>query len=306
MKLFKRIVLGIFLLLVMAAVSLYTPDKSFEELKEKYTSDGSFFVELEGMNVHFKKEGQGFPILLLHGTGSSLHTWDGWTKELTDSFTVYRLDLPAYGLTGPFPDRDYSQDHYLTFLNSFAEKLAIDSFHIAGNSFGGALAFSYAARYPDDVCKLILVDPGGIDDDREPPSVFKLANNPIAAAILKKVTPKSFIEKNMIEVYGNDDLITDELVTRYHDFAIREGNRQAFVDRVKTQHSSIQHYLSQLEEPTLIQWGSEDHWIPVAHAAIMDSLIPDSRVIIYDGVGHVPMEESPKITVADAKAFLLE
>lgn len=303
---FKKILIAFFVIVAVAALVLYTPDKSVEELKEKYADANSEFMDLEDMSVHYKMEGSGFPILLLHGTGSSLHTWDEWTKELTDSFTVVRLDLPAYGLTGPFPDRDYAFDRYISFLKSFTDNLQLDSFHIAGNSFGGALAFTYAAQYPEEVAKLVLIDAAGLDSDGEPPAVFKLANNLILGKLLTKVTPKSFIRKNMIEVYGNDDLVSDAIVTRYHDFAIREGNRQAFVDRVKTPHTSIQHHLSQLEEPTLIQWGSEDIWTPTALAPEMDRLIPDSRLIIYDGVGHVPMEESPAQTVRDAKAFLLK
>ena len=300
-------VFGICLLILIAiCFLLVTPDKSVEELKSKYTNQVSQFVELENMNVHYRIEGTGFPILLLHGTASSLHTWDVWTEMLMDSFQIVRLDLPAYGLTGPFPDRDYSLRHYLSFLDEFVKTIGVDSFHIAGNSFGGGLAFSYAGEHPGKVGKLILIDAAGIDDDREPPGVFKLAQHPILSKILKTVTPKSFIRKNLEEVYGDDDKITDELVTRYHDFAIREGNRQAFIDRVNQPSESIEHYLPKLEEPTLILWGKEDAWTPFKWAGVMNELIPNSSLKVYEGVGHVPMEEAPKITARNAREFLMK
>ena len=300
-------ILTVLLLIVLGIFwALYTPDKSVEELKQKYSNQFSQYVEVNGMNVHFRKEGQGFPILLLHGTGSSLHTWDEWTKELMDSFQIIRVDLPAYGLTGPRPDRDYKTTSYISFLDEFMSKVGVDSFHIAGNSFGGGLAFVYAGMHPDKVGKLVLIDASGIPRDEDPPMVFKLASNPILSKVLQKVTPKSFIRKNMLEVYENDDLVTEELVTRYHDFATREGNRQAFVDRVKTQSKDYSGFLKKLDEPTLIMWGEKDQWIPFEIAHEMDRLIPNSRIVSYPNVGHLPMEEFPKVSAEDAKSFLLE
>jgi len=300
-------ILGLCLLILgLLFCVLITPDKTIEELTTKYSNEVSQFVEIEGMNVHYRIEGNGFPLLLLHGTGSSLHTWDEWMELLMDSFQIVRLDLPAYGLTGPFINGDYSHGHYLSFLDEFVKEVGIDSFHIAGNSFGGGLAFSYAGEHSDKVAKIILIDPAGIDNDSEPPAVFTLAQNPFLSQIMKAVTPKSFIRKNLEEVYADDSKISDDLITRYHDFAIRKGNRQAFIDRVNQPRESIQHYLSSLEEPTLIQWGEEDKWTPFKNAEIMHDLIPNSKLISYPNVGHLPMEETPDQSAKDAMLFLLE
>lgn len=301
----KKFLGAVLLLIILAAILLYTPDGSFESLKEKYADEKSQFLDLHGVPVHYKVEGSGIPVLLLHGTGSSLHTWDDWAESLSDSFQIVRLDLPAYGLTGPRPDRDYALSTYIQFLDEFTEAIGIDSFHIAGNSFGGELAFIYAGHHPEKVGKIILVDAAGLPSGEEPPMVFKLASNPITALILKKVTPKSFIKKNMLEVYEDDELVTDEIVTRYHDMATREGNREAFVDRVNTPSVDYSHLLSKLEEPTLIMWGEKDEWAPFENAAIMDKMIPNSRIVSYAEVGHLPMEEYPVQSAKDAKEFLL-
>ena len=302
----KRIIIGLVLFMVIAVFFFYTPDKSIAELKTMYTDQESKFLNVKGMDVHYKIEGMGMPLLLLHGTGSSLHTWDQWTKALVDSFQVIRVDLPAYGLTGPRPDRDYKTSSYISFLDEFMSRVGIDSFHIAGNSFGGGLAFVYAGMHPDKVGKLVLIDASGIPSKGERPIVFKLASNPIMSMVLQKVTPKSFIKKNLLEVYENDAQVTEELVTRYHDFAIREGNRQAFVDRVKTHSKDYSGLLKKLEEPTLIMWGEKDEWIPFEIAHEMDRLIPNSRIVSYPNVGHLPMEEFPKVSAEDARSFLLE
>lgn len=299
----KKILLGLILIAVLTGLYLYTPDKSVEDLKEKYADTFSEFVEVQGMDVHYRVEGQGMPLLLLHGTASSLHTWDEWTRLLTRDFKIVRLDLPAFGLTGPRPDRDYRISTYVEFLDEFMDKIGIDSFHLAGNSLGGGIAFVYAANHPDKVGKLILLDPSGFPY-KEQPRIFQLAQNPIFAAAIKKVTPKSLIRQNIEEVYANDNMVTDLLVNRYYDMLIRKGNRQAFVDRTKIPYENDQDLLPSIEEPTLIMWGAEDVWIPVANAQKFNELIPDSRVIIYDNVGHVPMEEHPLKTARDALDFL--
>ena len=152
----------------------------------------------------------------------------------------------------------------------------------------------------------MLIDASGIPSKGERPIVFKLASNPIMSMVLQKVTPKSFIKKNLLEVYENDAQVTEELVTRYHDFATREGNRQAFVDRVKTHSKDYSGLLKNLEEPTLIMWGEKDEWIPFEIAHEMDRLIPISRIVSYPNVGHLPMEEFPKVSAEDARSFLLE
>ncbi len=302
----KKIACGLLILLLFFGFILYTPDKNIEKLKEIYTDEESKFVQIQGMDVHYKIEGEGMPLLLLHGTGSSLHTWDDWAAIMDDSFKIVRLDLPAYGLTGPRPDRDYRISGYISFLSEFVKSINLDSFHIAGNSFGGELAFIYAAQHPNKVGKLVLLDPAGIErnDSVEPPMIFKLAQNPFMSLILKKVTPVYFVKNNILEVFSNDAMVTDVMVKRYHDMATRKGNREAFVDRINSPFEPTQKYLSLLEEPTLIMWGEDDEWIPFEDAAIMDLLIPNSRVVSYPNVGHIPMEEYPIQSAADAMIFL--
>ena len=150
-------------------------DISVEDLKYDYANEQSQFIEVNEMQVHYRDEGDGFPIVLVHGTAASLHTWDAWTHELKKTNRVIRMDLPAFGITGPNKNADYSLEAYTTFLHSFLEKLQLKKFHIAGNSLGGNIAWNYTADYPENVEKLILVDASGLPTNKQPPAIFKMA-----------------------------------------------------------------------------------------------------------------------------------
>lgn len=302
-----RLLIVLLVLLVIGFLILRTPDKSLEELKPLYTDSESEWLEVDGIQVHHKREGSGEAVVLIHGTGASLHTWDAWTSVLDDSLEVYRMDLPAFGLTGPDPDKDYTIDGYVTFVNDYVEKLGVDSFAIGGNSLGGYIAWAYALKYPEKVKKLILLDAAGYPQQGASDALaFKVASNPILRPLMKQITPKSFIKQNLIQVYGDDTKITDALVDRYYDMTLREGNRQAFIDRVHTEHEDISHSISSITCPTLIMWGKEDTWVDLDNAYKFEKDIQGSELIIYDGVGHVPMEESPEVTGKDALSFLLK
>jgi pimeloyl-ACP methyl ester carboxylesterase len=285
-------------------------DISVEDLKNDYANEQSQFIEVNEMQVHFRDEGEGFPIVLVHGTAASLHTWDAWTHELKKTNRVIRLDLPAFGITGPNKNADYSLEAYTTFLHSFLEKLQLKKFHIAGNSLGGNIAWNYTADYPENVEKLILVDASGLPTNKQPPAIFKMAKTPLLKTLFLYVTPKILIKKNIEEVYADDSKITDELVDRYHKMALRVGNRKAFIDRAKTDFGldSIVNIkkLKSIQTPTLLIWGAQDLWIPLGNGIRMDRILVNSRLEILENSGHVPMEENPKESLEILKNFLFK
>ena len=306
----KKRYLGLLILIVLIWVikegSYF--DIPAEELKKKYANEKSKFVQIDGMQVHYRDEGQGMPIVLVHGTAASLHTWDDWTSELTKTNRVIRMDLPAFGLTGPNETRDYSIKSYTQFMDDFITKIEIDSFHLAGNSLGGNIAWNYALEHPHKVQKLVLVDASGLPTGKPKPWIFKMANIPVLNTGFLYYTPKFLIEKNIKEVYADDSKITDELLTRYHKMALREGNRQAFVDRAKLDFkqdslSTIER-LKSIQNPTLIIWGEQDDWIPLTCGKAMNENIPNSTLKVLKNSGHVPMEENPKESLQILENFL--
>ena len=308
-KILRTTLLLLILLVTAASVYIfinYTPDKSFSEVKEKWAYENSHFLELDGMPVHYRINGTGKPIVLIHGTGSSLHTWEEWTKILEQEFQVISLDIPGFGLTGPNKEGEYNLNYYAKFLDTFLKQIDIDTIAIAGNSLGGAIAWTYATLFPKKVKKLILVDASGYTSNKEPPLAFQLAKNPVLSRLLLSMTPKSLFETSIKDVYYNKALVSSELINQYYELYLREGNRRAFIDRVNTKQYGDPSKIKTIKCPTLIQWGQHDRWVLLENAYKFNKDIADSKLIIYENAGHVPMEEIPEITGRDALNFLLE
>lgn len=284
-------------------------DIPIEVLKEKYADSSSRFVEVQGMQVHFRDEAEvpdSLPIVMLHGTGASLHTWDGWTKILKQKRRVIRLDLPAYGLTGANPSGDYSTQAYVSFLHAFLEKIGIEKCILMGNSLGGSIAWHFAVAYPHLIKKLVLIDATGFPTkNAQAPLAFRLAKIPIANELIKYITPRFIIEKTILNVYGDKSKVSNELIDRYFELSLREGNRQAFIDRMKVPFDTPDTLkIKELKMPTLILWGEEDKLIPVENAYKFKRLLPYNNLVIFKGIGHLPMEENPEFTAISLQAFL--
>ena len=306
----KKFLLAIVIILLVLIYNGSYADVSVEDLKKAYANEHSKFIEINGMQVHYRDEGKGFPIVLVHGTASSLHTWNDWTIALTKDHRVIRMDLPAFGLTGPNKDADYSIEAYTQFLQQFLSKIKLDKFYLVGNSLGGNIAWNYAAEYPEQVEKLILLDASGLPTNKPQPAIFKMAKTPVLNSLFLYVTPKFFIKKNMEQVYADKTKITNALSTRYHKMALRVGNRQAFIDRAKIDfrlgEKENSAKLKSIKIPTLLIWGAKDTWIPLENGKRMNNIIPNSILVVLENSGHVPMEENPKESFEVLNSFLKE
>lgn len=304
-------VIAILTLVVIVAISLLfgKRDIPVNELKTKYTNTASSFLLINGMEVHFRDEGDpsdSLPIVLLHGTASSLHTFDAWTSVLTKTNRVVRMDLPAYGLTGPFPDGEYSIAHYTDFLKEFLSALNIKQCVLAGNSLGGEIAWNFALEQPQMIEKLILIDPAGFPlNSKSVPIAFKLARTPVFKELFTFITPRFLVKSSVENVFYDKSKVTNSLVDRYFELTLRAGNRQAFIDRFKILENT-QNYnnLKNIQQPTLILWGAEDLLIPIEHAYKFKKSLPNSTLIILEQTGHTPMEESPLQSLEPVIEFL--
>jgi pimeloyl-ACP methyl ester carboxylesterase len=297
--------LGLLLFIVLIVISAgIRPDVPVEKLKAKYANEQSRFITIDGMSVHYRDEGKGFPLVLLHASPSSLQTFDGLTKELSKKFRVIRLDLPGYGLTGPNPTGDYSLQWYMRFLDSFLTALHADSCHIAGNSFGGRLACEYAYEKPDRVKKLVLMDSDGYPVKDPGVIGMKMARTSLLRPLVRYVTPRFFIAANLKEVYGPRCEVPAETVDRYYDLFRRTGNRDTFIAMCNQAPEDSSGHIKTLRNPTLILWGRDDAIFPPRYAELFHKDIPGSKVIVYDNAGHIPQEVVPEKVAADMMAFL--
>lgn len=308
-KILKWVLLSIVLVSLVIIVLFGYRDMPLNDLKSKYAAAPSSFILINGMDVHFRDEGNkadSIPIVLIHGTGSSLHTFDDWTLNLKEEYRVVRMDLPAYGLTGPFPDRNYSIDNYVDFIKDFLTSLGIQKCRLAGNSLGGQIAWNFTLEHPDMVDKLVLIDAAGYPaSSKSIPIAFKIARIPFLNNLFTFISPYFIVEASVENVYADKSKVTKDIVDRYFELSLRKGNRQAFVDRFAFQNDINAHLrIKDIQQPTLVLWGEEDLLIPVEKAYLFHENLPNDTLVIIKKSGHIPMEESPIESLKPLQSFL--
>jgi pimeloyl-ACP methyl ester carboxylesterase len=305
-------VLAVTLVLAGVGVAMsWAPDRPVEALTARWAPPPSQFVDVDGLQTHVRDEGprdDPKPIVLLHGTSASLHTWDGWVTALKGQHRVIRMDLPGFGLTGPAVDGRYDMAAYTHFVTSLLDKLNLKQVTMAGNSFGGYVAWKMAVDHPERVSKLILVDAGGYAYKAQSvPIAFKLAQIPELKPLLANLLPRSVIESSVRNVYGDPSKITPELIDRYYELTLRAGNRDALTARFsQSKAGEFEGQIKDIRQPTLIIWGGNDHLIPPDNADRFQHDIAGSRLAMFDKLGHVPHEEDAVATVAAVIPFLAQ
>ncbi|HBX54641.1 alpha/beta fold hydrolase [Pseudomonas sp. UBA2684] len=315
MKRLGQVLLALVLLVLLALTGFvalsWAPDRSLAELKPRWAPQPSQFVASQGMLVHLRDQGRRddpAPLVFLHGTSASLHTWEAWAAALKGERRVISLDLPGFGLTGPFPDGDYRIEHYSRFLAALLEQLQVPRVTLAGNSFGGQLAWQFAVDYPQRVERLVLIDAAGYPRNATSvPIGFRLAQIPALAPLMANLLPRAMIAASVRSVYGEPDKVSAALIDRYYELILRAGNREALRQRFAQVPAGAGHArIAELQVPTLILWGGRDGLIPADNAERFKRDIAGSRLVLFDDLGHVPHEEDPARTVAVVRAFLAE
>ena len=294
-------VLGLFFgLLLLVLFIVCERDRPVKELIPIYANSSSQFMSILGMQVHYRDQGvqsDSVPLILLHGMSSSLNTWDSVVFYLANHRRVISLDLPGFGLTGPSPENMYNFDYYNKFIDSFTRRLQLTKFTLVGNSMGGSIAWNYALFNPAVVDKLVLIDAVGYPKRGERGSLgFKIASTPVINNILLFATPKALVRKSLETIYFDQSRVTDAQVERFHDMAIREGNRAAALLIFKGSFGTSQFKgkIKEIKTPTLVLWGDKDNLISVENAYQFNQDIKGSKLEVYPNVGHVPMEEVPE------------
>lgn len=303
--------IGILLMLATLAFAVSkAPDRSLESLVPRWAPPPSDFVELDGMLVHVRDQGQAsdpLPLVLIHGTSASLHTWEAWAAQLSATRRVISFDLPGFGLTGPNAEGDYSDARYIAFVRALLARLGVGRAIVVGNSLGGEIAWQLALAEPGRVAGLVLVDAAGHDFVPEDlPLGFRVARIPVLREGMRWVLPRRAIEDSVISVYGDPGRVTAALVDRYYELTLREGNRVALMQRMDQLAPGPVERLGEIKVPTLILWGGKDRLIPPRWGEAFHQAIPGSRLVVFPKLGHVPQEEDPAATLAALRDWLPE
>lgn len=295
---------SLILLLFIISLSLGAcSDKTVDEIKLKHTSSASRFINVNGLNVHYRDEGRGPVLVLVHGILSSLHTWEKWVNHLSGDFRVISFDLPGYGLTGP-ANFEYNNENYMRFLDNLFEALELERFNMAGSSLGGYFVWSYAKENPHKVDKIILLDSAAYP--QKLPGAVSLFTLPVIGYISSNLTPRFIYEHYIREMYFDPDKVKKERFDQYYDLLMRSGNRSAVrkIFKVLDAQARIEPQgIADIKMPVLIMWGDEDKWVPFQQERWKTDM-PQSQIIQYKNVGHLPMEEIPIKSARDAYLFL--
>lgn len=299
----SALVVAFVLLGLLALVRLEVPADS---LRARYASPASRFLEIEGMDVHYRDQGDGPALVLLHGGTNSLETWEGWVRELSSDARIVSLDYQGHGLTGPHPRGEYSPEAIARVVDELVKKLGLDRFIVGGNSYGGAAAWRYATLHPENVRGLILVGSIGLPMDEPPPSLFRLYRVPVLGALIPWLTPRFAVRASLEDAYGDPSRVSEELVSRYHDLTLRAGNRRAWRQAFgfSEPRPDALELLRSIRAPALVLWGGNDTWALPKYAERFAAALPDASVRIYDGLGHLPQEEDAARTANDVRSFV--
>ncbi len=295
---------GISVIALGVALWLYR-DVPAAAAEAKYANEASRFMHIDGARIHYRDEGTGPAILLLHANFSNLLGWDPWVEVLKANHRVVRFDFTAFGLTGPDPGGDYSNERTLELTEKFIEAVQLKRFAIAGTSLGGGIAIRYAAKNPERVDSLILLNPGVLEGRAMAQSGATL---PEAANVIKYFTPRAIASYMLRSRAGDPTRITDEHIDRWYEGWMREGNRSAILDRLRAYSSAdVVDIIGKVEVPVLVLWGEANPQTPIEQAGELMTMLKgtsEKRLITYPGVGHPALEEAGALIAKDVAAWL--
>jgi len=289
----------------LGAVWLWTPDRPREALEARYLDAPGDMVKVAGLRLHVRDTGpkDGPAVIMLHGFGSSLHTWEPWARALDDDYRIIRVDLPGSGLSEPDPADDYSDGRTMQVIIALMDRLEVGRASFIGNSIGGRIAWRFAAENPERVEKLVLISPDGFES---PGNTYgQKPEIPALARAMQYVLPKPLLRTNLAAAYGDPKTLTDITVDRYYDLMLAPGVRRAMLARMEqTVREDPVPLLRRIRAPVLLVWGEKDAMIPFSNAADYTKVLPHSRLVAFPGLGHVPQEEAPAKSLVPVEAFL--
>ena len=271
-----------------------------ERIESKYIDDNSKFITIDKMKVHYKDEGEGKPLVLLHDAGLSLNIWNEIMPFLTNHFRVIRLDLPGFGLTAASKRFDYSMDKYIYFVKKFtaAVGLSLDMFNVLGAGFGGHIAWQYTLLHQHRVNKLILINALGYATSNSL-SLFKFDTKNGFGRFLMRWRGNNWMIKSLLKKQiGKEIIINDKLVKEIQDLLLCNNNRKSLVKLSKAAVKNRQHRIKEIQTPSLIIWGNKVEKVD------FEKDLPNAQYNEYEEIGLLPMIEDSKKTAEDIIQFL--
>lgn len=264
-------------------------------------------MNVDGLDIAYLKNEEpvtGDTIVMIHGFGANKDNWTRLAKELTDEFNVYAIDLPGHGDSSKPLDIGYHFTEQTVRLEKILSSLNLGTFHMMGNSMGGAITALYAANYPEQIRSAVLFDPAGIwEYESDLADQVIAGDNPLIPT--KEGDFERLIdfalEKKPFAPWPIYDVMEDRAI------ANQEVNKVIFEDiRDSTMAAQFRESITAIQAPVLVLWGKQDRITDPGNADVFVQQIPDARKVLLDGVGHAPMIEVPEESARLFREFLAE
>jgi pimeloyl-ACP methyl ester carboxylesterase len=300
------------LLLVATVVGSWALDRGWlelpmTELVSRYQLPDSRFVDVDGVRVHYVDRGSGPPVVLLHASFLSLRSWDQLSAKLEGRFRVIRLDLSGAGLTGDDPSRRYGIERNIELVRGLLASLHLDSVAMVGTSSGGITAFRYAARYPDQVSRLVLINSAGMPRTAAT-NPLRAPSSRLAGWVQARYRSRGFWAESLAGNFVPPHQPSAELIDMTYDMNRRANSREInslFLANFST--GDPQQVLATVKAPALVLWGLENRTVMHLEADVFAHWLSSAPVALrkYPGLGHYAYIEEPAVIARDVADFLV-
>jgi len=267
--------------------------------------------EYRGISIHYEDQGQGQPLILLHGYGASTYSWRHVLPYFSKSYRVIAIDLKGFGLSDKPTDSDYSVLEQSRMVYEFIKVHRLENVVLAGNSLGGAVSLLTFLMQSDQgahhISKLILIDTASYNQDL--PAYISILRVPIINELSLFLTSSNFKSRMILrKAFFDHSKITEEMVTTYGSYLSLPGASQALIKTAKQMLPSNLEEISEryksIDVPVLLIWGEKDKIVPLEVGRNLAGNIPNSKLVVVPNCGHVPQEECPSQAIEAMESFL--
>jgi len=275
-----------------------------EKVKQELSSPYSHFINWNETEIHYTDEGEGVPVLMIHGFGAAYTHFNKMAELMKNDYRIIRVDLPGFGLSD-LPKLNEGENYtqkYREYLSFLLDTLQLDSLYVIGNSMGGLVTWMAAVEHPEKVKKIVLLNAAGYDLETVLKAREKFRSK-FMRNIAAKGMPLSMSRKGMKASFFNAEKVEEDYVRTMNKFINIKGNIPNMLNVILDDHFPDTALIQRVQCPTLIIWGREDRTIPVAHTEKFKRDISNSKVVIFENCGHCPMLEEPEKTTRECVRF---
>lgn len=247
-------------------------------------------INIDGIELHYTVQGNGAPLILMHGWGCTHDTVASIAATAARTHTVYNIDFPGFGESLE-PPAVWGVEEYTRLIEGMTKRLGLESPVLVGHSFGGRVAILYASR--NDTDKVVLVDAAGVKPHRNLKYYFKVYSFKAMKQLLCLVYGREKAQARIEAQRARHGSV---------DYASASPRMRAILSRCVNE--DLRAEMPLIKAPVLLVWGENDTATPIRDAHIMERLIPDAGLVSFPGCGHYSFLDNPVQFAAVLNSFL--